>query len=62
MIQFNVSGVTEGFRVSTKLLTSFKNSVFEAMFSGRHEIQKNSAGEVVIDSDPVLFRTVLSYI
>lgn len=60
IFKLNVSGITNGFQVSKKLLCSAKDSVLEAMFSGRHPIKTNEAGEVMLDSDPELFRMVLN--
>jgi hypothetical protein len=38
LLTLNVSGITAGFTLPRKLLTSVKGSGLEAMFNGRHEL------------------------
>ena len=57
----NVSGITQGFAVSRKLLTSVKGSNLEAMFSGRHNLEEID-GNAFIDRDADIFKHVITYL
>ena len=57
----NVSGITQGFTVSRKLLTSVKGSNLEAMFSGRHNLVEID-GNPFIDRDADIFKLVITYL
>jgi len=61
IIDLDVGGMTEGFRVRKSLLTSVPGSALEAMFSGRHELKKMN-GRVFVDRDPDVFKMVISYL
>ena len=61
IFELNVSGVTKGFSLSKKLLTSKPDTAIEAMFSGRHTIKKVD-GQVILDRDPKIFRCLVNYL
>lgn len=61
IVQLNVSGVTEGFTVRKSLLCSVQGSSLQAMFSGRHSLNKID-GRIFIDRDPDVFRLLISYL
>ena len=52
-MSLNVGGQS-GIKVKRSLLTSVPNSVLEAMFSGRHQLQEEN-GEIYLDRDPKIF-------
>lgn len=57
-----VSGTTEGFTIGKDLLTKYKDTPLEVMFSGRHELSFNESDQVVLDRDPELFKYVTDYL
>ena len=61
VITLNVRGVTDGFTVPRNLLTKVEGSSLEAMFSGRHDLEKIN-GNPYLDRDPVIFNLVLSHL
>ena len=46
--------------VTKSLLCKDEDSVFEAMFSGRHVINKKD-GKIFLDRDPEIFALLISY-
>ena len=61
LIELDVSGVTQGFKVRRSLLTSVPGSALEAMFSGRHTLKKVN-NKVFIDRNPNIFGHVLDFL
>lgn len=61
IVQLNVSGVTNGFTVRKSLLCSKHGSSLQAMFSGRHSLNKID-GKIFMDRDPDVFRLLISYL
>lgn len=59
IIDLNVGG--KKFSTYRSTLMKYKNSVFGAMFSGRHEIQKDKEGNYFIDRDPKKFGIILDF-
>lgn len=57
MVTLNACG--QVLKVSKTLLCSQKDSLFTAMFSGRHPLKTNELGEVVIESDPKIVKLML---
>ena len=57
----NVSGVTEGFTVPRKLLTSDEGSSLAAMFSGKHELELVD-NNPYINRDPEIFKLLLTFL
>eukprot|EP00697_Spironema_sp_BW2_P008492 gnl/Spiro4/23100_TR11423_c0_g1_i1.p2 gnl/Spiro4/23100_TR11423_c0_g1~~gnl/Spiro4/23100_TR11423_c0_g1_i1.p2 ORF type:complete len:215 (+),score=70.60 gnl/Spiro4/23100_TR11423_c0_g1_i1:44-646(+) len=58
IVQLNVSGECFSTRLST--LTRVRGSMLEAMFSGRHELARDTDGRVFIDRPSAPFRRILS--
>ena len=61
ILQLDVGGVTEGFKVRRSLLTSVQGSALEAMFSGRHALPLHN-DNIFIDRNPRVFIEVLDYL
>ena len=61
VVQLNVSGVTKGFLIAKDILCSVPNSALEAMFSGRHELKKES-GAIYLSRNPKVFELVIDYL
>ena len=61
IVKLNVSGVTEGFEVSKKVLCSIPESSLSNMFSGKYPL-KVIDERVFLDRDSKIFRLVLSYL
>ena len=59
-INLNVGGTL--FTTSLATLTRFPNTMFGAMFSSRHELQKNVAGVYFIDRDGRHFHEILNFL
>ena len=60
-MELNLRGQTKGFVVRKSLLCSVPNSTLEALFSGRHHIDKVE-GKYFLDRDPQIFRYVINYL
>eukprot|EP00696_Hemimastix_kukwesjijk_P006907 gnl/Hemi2/18749_TR6205_c0_g1_i1.p1 gnl/Hemi2/18749_TR6205_c0_g1~~gnl/Hemi2/18749_TR6205_c0_g1_i1.p1 ORF type:complete len:132 (-),score=68.92 gnl/Hemi2/18749_TR6205_c0_g1_i1:238-633(-) len=60
ILNLNVGG--RRFTTSRNTLCAFPGSHLEAIFSGRHRVQKDNEGCFFIDRDPNLFAIVLSYL
>lgn len=61
-VNLNVSGITDGFFVTTDVLASVKGSGLEAMFGNKNNIQTDENGDVRLNRDPVIFRYVLNHL
>ena len=61
VVELDVGGECSGFKVSRSLLTSVPGSALEALFSGRHPVEKID-NRVFIDRNPVIFREVINYL
>lgn len=59
-VKLNVGGTY--FRTTISTLTACPDSMFSAMFSGRHELAKDEDGCVFIDRDPAHFRLILNWL
>lgn len=59
-IKLDVGGTI--FTTSLPVLTSIKGTYFDAMFSGRWELQKEEDGTIFIDRDPFVFRYILNFL
>ena len=59
-INLNVGGTL--FTTSLATLTRFPNTMLGAMFSSRHELQKNAAGAYFIDRDGRHFHEILNFL
>ena len=59
VVRMNVGGVN--YMAKRSVLTQVKDSVMEAMFSGRHPVLEVD-GMTFIEKDPVTFPYVLSYL
>lgn len=59
-VKLNVGGTI--YRTTRSTLLKDPNSMLSAMFSGRHELEKDEDGAYSIDRDGELFRYVLSYL
>lgn len=59
-VKLNVGGTI--YRTTRSTLLKDPNSVLSAMFSGRHELEKDEDGAYSIDRDGELFRYVLNYL
>ena len=59
-VKLNVGGTL--FRTTISTLTACPDSMFSAMFSGRHELAKDEDGFVFIDRDPTHFRLILNWL
>ena len=59
-INLNVGGTL--FTTSLATLTRFPDTMLGAMFSGRHDLQKNAAGAYFIDRDGFHFREILNFL
>ena len=62
ILELDVGGVSEGCKVRRSLLCTVQGSALEAMFSGRHALQKQNDGKIFIDRDPVIFKCVINYL
>lgn len=62
IFKLNISGITVGFELSKDLLCKIKGSHLEAMFSGRHRLNVNEQGQVVLDRDPILFKYIIDFL
>jgi hypothetical protein len=60
ILKLNVGGMC--FDVSRTTLTSQKDSMLEAMFSGRHNADKDDSGRYFIDRDGDMFKYVLCFL
>ena len=60
IIKLNVGG-NKDIEVRWSTLIAVKGSVLEAMFSGRHELQKVD-DRIFIDRDPEIFKLVIEFI
>jgi len=60
VIRLNVAGVDMS--VLRKTLTSVPGSMLEAMFSGRHQLQKDDSGRYFLNRNPDLFKKVIGYL
>ena len=61
IVELDVGGTTEGFKVSRRLLCTVSGSALEAMFSGRHELPKVN-GKIFVDRNPKVFIIVIDYL
>jgi hypothetical protein len=59
-IKLDVGGTI--FSTSLAVLTSIKGTYFDAMFSGRWDLQKEEDGSIFIDRDPFVFRHILNFL
>lgn len=62
IIELDVSGMIEGFKVTRELLTSIKGSLLEAKFSGRCKVTKTKEGRIFLDRNPKIFKHVIDYL
>ena len=62
IIELDVGGVTEGFKVRRSLLCTIKGSALETMFSGRHSLPLLENGKVFVDRDPRVFLLLINYL
>eukprot|EP00347_Sterkiella_histriomuscorum_P015352 403357343 len=60
IVRLSVGGVH--FETSIDTLISDQNSMLAAMFSGRHNVQKDEDGRYFIDRDGTHFRYILNYL
>ena len=60
IIPLNVGGVKYMTRLST--LLKFSDSMLAAMFSGRHQIDKDNEGNFFLDSNGTVFSHILEYL
>ena len=61
ILELDVSGQNEGFKVSKSLLNSVPNSKLAQYFSGDHEIPVAN-GKFYLDRNPTVFGLVLDYL
>ena len=61
VVQLNVGGMIDGFRIHRKLLQSVPNSLLGEMFSGKTELKKVD-DTLFIDRNPKIFALVLDYL
>ena len=62
IFELDVGGVTDGFKLSKKMLCQVPGSALEAMFSGRHDLRKTVQGKIFIERDPKVFRYMINYL
>lgn len=60
IVRLNVGG--KFFTTSRSTLTQYPESMFGAMFSGRHQLALDEEGRVFIDRDPKAFQYVLAFL
>lgn len=61
IFSLNVSGVTEGFTISSATLCSRPNSKLAALFSGQNKLNLIN-DKVFIDRDPTIFRHLINFL
>eukprot|EP01066_Platyproteum_vivax_P007752 Platyproteum_vivax@DN310_c0_g1_i1.p1 len=60
MVDLNVGGTI--FETSRHTLVQQKNSLLEALLSGRHKVARDRQGRIFIDRDSELFRSILNFL
>ena len=61
VVELDVSGVTDGFKVSKTLLQKVQNSHLASMFSGQQNLTQVN-GKIFLDRNPKVFGLVLDFL